>query len=75
MTFNNGTRRPCKSDLTYHGGRVKAAFFVCPKVRLAVIVLTNGQGTRPESLGESAANKKSRKRTLSKISALKTNTA
>jgi CubicO group peptidase (beta-lactamase class C family) len=38
-------------------GGIRAAFFVYPKDRLAVIVLTNGQGTRPESLADDIAHR------------------
>jgi CubicO group peptidase (beta-lactamase class C family) len=37
-------------------GGIRAAFFVYPKDRLAVIVLTNAQGTRPESLADDIAH-------------------
>lgn len=38
-------------------GGLRAAFFVYPKDKLAVIVLTNGQGTRPESLADDIAHR------------------
>jgi hypothetical protein len=38
-------------------GGIRAAFFVYPKDQFAVIVLTNAQGARPESLVEGVARK------------------